>query len=96
MQEILKGINSKVFLGFCLMLSLFWAWNWVVFQSATVLTIELGSTGITIPCRSVSLGAFSLTSLVIFLAYRKAPRLIERQGMVTPVAPSSIVSTVAD
>lgn len=75
MQEILKGINSKVFLGFCLMLSLFWAWNWVVFQSATVLTIELGSTGITIPCRSVSLGAFSLTSLVIFLAYRKGIKL---------------------
>lgn len=70
------------------MLSFFWTWNWVVFQSATVLTMELGATGVTIPCRSISLGAFALISLAIFQAYRQRHKVARK----SPVDPALGVS----
>lgn len=49
---------------FCLVLSLFWSWNWIIYQSPTPLVIELGS--MTLSMRFVVLAAFAVMGLVCF------------------------------
>ncbi len=68
--QVFTGVDKKLFALFCLVFGFFWSWNWVVFQSPTFLTVALGSSGIVIPSRSISLVIFALVSLAIFLYHR--------------------------
>lgn len=54
----------------CVILSLFWSWNWIIYQSPTPLVIELGS--VQISARIIILGAFAAMGFVCFAdSYRR-------------------------
>lgn len=53
---------------FCLLLGLFWTWNWVIFQSPTDLVIEIGSWRFA--SRILLLAFFALTGILLFCKER--------------------------
>lgn len=69
---------------FCLVLSLFWSWNWIIYQSPTPLVIELGS--LVIPMRFIVLGAFAAVGFVCFAdRYQHERRNREPSQMVSVI-----------
>ena len=67
----------------CLLLSLFWVWNWVAFQSPTSLPLVFDEGSVTIPSRAVSLLAFALTGFGLFAWHRFRP--VRRSGTISRI-----------
>lgn len=59
-----KPRASALDIVFCIVLGLFWSWNWVIYQSPTSLTIDLGP--ITLPSRFALLLSFAAAGFALF------------------------------
>ena len=60
-----KRRASALDIVFCIVLGLFWSWNWIIYQSPTSLVIELGP--VALPSRFALLLAFAVTGFALFL-----------------------------
>ena len=65
-RDIISGVAKGPYFLFCVAFGGFWCWNWIVFQSPTSLPIPIGNTGLVLPCRSISLAVFALSSFVVY------------------------------
>lgn len=69
---MLDTANQSAFLrktSFCLLLALFWIWNWIIYQSPTDLVINVG--GWRFPSRILLLASFAVAGTILFLEERR-------------------------
>lgn len=75
----------------CGILSLFWSWNWIIYQSPTPLTIQLGS--VSIPMRFIVLVSFAVTGFIFFANFYVSRKRAKKTKQVLPAVMAVIVGT---
>lgn len=95
-----KGRASAQDIVFCIVLGLFWSWNWIIYQSPTSLTVALGP--VALPSRFLLLLSFAVTGFVLFLLRylgdggTRAQRRVRRYALAAGLGAVILLTDLAD
>lgn len=95
-----KGRASAQDIVFCIVLGLFWSWNWIIYQSPTSLTVALGP--VALPSRFLLLLSFAVTGFVLFLLRylgdggTRAQRRVRRYALAAGLGAVILFTDLAD
>ena len=78
----------------CLLLGLFWTWNWIVYQSPTDLSIGLGEWKF--PSRSLLLASFAVAGFLFFSVNRRGKKSASRRTRYATGVALGVVILLAD